>query len=91
MGVEPHCPVSPPVQPGLLHRPRKLGGRLDVRQDTSPQRNEEVHRIQAAQWFIALIAVPGAVSGAVAKFTLKRLHQMVTARYFARSASAGIG
>src|ERR1051325_9673647 len=36
-----------------------------------------------------IAAVIKGINGAVPKFTLKRLHQMVTAQYFARSAFAG--
>jgi hypothetical protein len=40
--------------------------------------------------FIVLIRVTAAVSGAAAKLTSKRLHQMVTARYLLRSRSDDI-
>jgi hypothetical protein len=42
-----------------------------------------------AYCFVAAIGEADALRGAVPKFTLKRLHQMVTARYLARSRSAG--
>ena len=40
-------------------------------------------------WLMVVDQLAAGIRGAVAKFTLKRLHQMVTARYRSRSIEAG--
>src|SRR5439155_22531970 len=40
-------------------------------------------------WLVVVDQLAAGIRGAVAKFTLKRLHQMVTARYRSRSIEAG--
>ena len=47
------------------------------------------HTPSACSYCTFIDCIESAINGAVPKFTLNRLHQIVTARYFARSALAG--
>ena len=81
-------PVALVVQPSIeVHRCSTIPGDL-------------VFAVDASDAVPAIVAIaphggggqaqdPLAPSGAVPKLTLKRLHQIVTARYLARSTSAG--